>query len=175
MIAAADLHITYKRPQYRIDNYFNSICIKLNQIVILCNNYDADLVLAGDIFDSATVGHKVVNAVMVILRKLKKCAYVIAGQHDQLNHLEKLTDTAFRTLLFNEHIKLLTPNKPYVIAAHGTSYNMYGCSFGQIPKEHVTANSILVIHRSITPEKPPFFLTDAISAKEASKLYGIMI
>lgn len=166
-IAAADLHIRSNRPQFRKDDYFKSVCKKLRQIVYLCNKHDADLIIAGDFFDSIRVGHKVVNEVLKILEKLKGSILVVAGQHDQVYHSSDLIGSPLYTLIMLGNAILLNREAYF---SNGPD-NIYGCSFGEEPIKPETENNILVIHKSITPGEPPFFLNDAISADQAVKRY----
>jgi DNA repair exonuclease SbcCD nuclease subunit len=140
--------------------------MKLRQIIKLCNKYEAILILAGDIFDSPTVGHKVVNVIIQLLGKLKTKCIIVPGQHDQVNHLKDLEASPLFTLHLSKKIEILHNRNPYNIG-----YDVYGSGFGTNPVGIERGKNILVIHKSITPEKPPFFLPDAISAKEAFKKY----
>lgn len=166
-IACADLHIRFKRPQYRCDDYFKTACRKFRQIIYLCNKYKCDLIVAGDFFDSVTVGYKVLNTILKILKTLKGKCFVVAGQHDMSFHSHSLVSTPLQTLVYTKRVILLKRDEPY---KNGEDY-LYGCSFGEEPVVPQQKNGILVIHRSITPAEPPFFLTEAISAKEAFKKY----
>jgi len=161
-IAAADLHIRSNRPQFRKDDYFGTVCRKFKQIVYLCNKYKADLIIAGDFFDHVKVGHKVVNMILSILQKLNGKILLVAGQHDMSFHTLDLSSSPLQTLIYNCKVILLKKDTPF---KNGND-NIYGCSFGEIPI-YPEKDSILVIHRTITPKEPPFFLTEAISADEA--------
>lgn len=165
-ITCADLHIRSNRPQFRKDDYFVTICRKFRQIVYFANKYDADIICAGDLFDSVKVGHKVVNAILGILLELKKKLYVIAGQHDMSFHSLDLSSSPLQTLLYVDKIVWIPESS---LSIGGVS--IQGCPFGKkIPKPD-NKNSMLVIHRSITPSDPPWFLSDALSAKEAFQMF----
>jgi len=167
-ICAADLHIRNNRPQFRRDDYFLAVIKKFRQIIKLANKYDAILLLAGDIFDSSKVGHKVANTVVRLMKKLETECYIVAGQHDQVNHITDIKDSPLWQLGELPNVNIL-----YHGIIYSNANNLYGCSFGEIPhKIKKTKSSILVIHKSITEGKPPFFLDDAISAKKALKKYS---
>lgn len=165
LIVCADLHITSKRPLNRIDNYFETVLCKFEQIIKLCNDTESNLIIAGDIFDSSNVGHKVVNSILRILNKMKYAVYVVAGQHDMVNHKHSdLIGSPLLTLIESGKCKLLgkDPIK-----------GMYGVSFGQeVPEIKYKKSNILVIHKSITKEDPPFYLEDAISGEDAFDEYS---
>lgn len=167
-IGCADLHIAFKRPQFRCDDYFKTVCRKFRQIVYLCNKYKCDLIVAGDFFDSVKVGYNVLNSIIKILKTLKGKCFVVAGQHDMTFHSHSLVSTPLQTLIHMKKVILLKRDKPY---KNGDDY-LYGCSFGEEPIEHPELNSILVIHKSITPSDPPFFLTEAVSATTAINLWS---
>jgi len=167
IIATADLHIRANRPQFRTDDYFTTVIRKFRQIISTANRYDAILIVAGDFFDSVKVGHKVVNSVLQSLKRLKNKCYVCSGQHDMVFHSSDLTGSPLQTLIHTGKVVLLKNDKPEIVGKH----RLYGCSFGEEPK-NTEKDSILVIHKSITPEEPPFFLTDAISARDALKKYS---
>lgn len=166
-IGVADLHIKSKRPQYRCDDYFETVCGKFKQIIYQCNKHNADLIIAGDLFDSVSVGYKVLNTVFKLLKLLKGKCFVVAGQHDMAYHSHSLINTPLKTLIHARRVILLRRDKAY---KNGDDY-LYGCSFGEEPIVPKHKNGILVIHRSITPADPPFFLPDAISAVEAFDKY----
>lgn len=171
LIACADLHIKSNRPQYRKDDYFQTAINKFKQIINIANKHDAILIVAGDFFDSVTVGHKVVNNILEALEKLKNKCYVCAGQHDLSYHTHDLSSSPLQTLIYTKKIILLNQNNPLKIFKDEEEEWLYGCSFEQEPVKPKYENSILVIHKSITPEKPPFFLPDALSAEDAIDKY----
>lgn len=164
-IACADLHIRSNKPQYRKDNYFETVCRKFQQIINLANEHEADILIAGDLFDSVKVSHKVVNSILEILLGLKGTAYATAGQHDMSFHTLDLESSPFKTLILAGKIKFLNSDG---LVLESDDIKLYGCSFGEeIHKaEKVGYFNILVIHKTITPEEPPFFLTEAISSEE---------
>lgn len=167
-ICCADLHIRANRPVHRKDDYLKSVVDKFTQIVNIANVHKADIICAGDFFDHITVGHKVVNTIIPILNSFNGKIYLVIGQHDMAFHRKDLTSSPLQTLLFRDDVILLNSKKPIKI---GKNY-LYGCSWEEepiIPKDK--KNSILIIHRSITPEEPPFFLKEAISAEDALDKY----
>lgn len=169
LVAAADLHIRANPPKYRTDNYYNTACRKFRQIISICNKYDADLLVAGDFFDSTRVGHKVVNRILRYIKKLNNNILLVAGQHDQINHLQNLHDSPLFTLIISGKAELLLSEHSYI---RNKDMNIYGCSFGKEPiKPKSKDKNVLVIHRTITPEEVPFFLKDGISANEALERY----
>lgn len=172
-IACADLHIRNNRPVHRKDEYFKTVCNKFQQIISLGNEHCAHIIIAGDFFDSVKVGHKVVNTILEIMNTLsdKRRVFVIAGQHDMSYHTHDLSGSPLQTLIHAGKIELLHRKHPLVVVENFEEEWIYGCSFGQEPVEPKHKNSILVIHKSVTPGEPPFFLTDAISDEEMFNKY----
>lgn len=173
-IACADLHIRSTRPRYRKDDYFKTVCDKFEQIISLSNKYQAHLVIAGDFFDSVKVGHKVVNAVLEIMSALNQGqrVFVCAGQHDMSYHTHDLSSSPLQTVIQAGRAEMLTPNCPILLKESHKDIWLYGCSFGQTPIKSVHKNAILVIHKPITKNEPPFFLTDAVSSEDFLKEYA---
>jgi DNA repair exonuclease SbcCD nuclease subunit len=169
IISCADLHIRSSAPIHRKDNYFDTVCFKFNQIIDLCNEHNAHLIIAGDLIDHVTVGHKVVNAILKILNRLNgKRVFVITGQHDLNYHTYDLSQSPIQTLIHANKIELLNNSHPIKIYNHW----LYGCSFGKKVKVPKHKNSILVIHKTITENTPPKFLPEAVSAKSFLKKYS---
>lgn len=174
-IAAADLHINYSRPIYRIDNFFDTCCFKFEQILRYAKKYNAIVLIAGDFFDSDKVGHVVVNKIIEILQRYNVPIYVTAGQHDMYYHSNNLDPSPLRTLVLAEAVTLLDRKKPIEIEG----YRIYGVSFGEkIINVRFRKSNILVVHKCITPKEPPEFLKDAISAEEMmtqNKGYNVIV
>ncbi len=169
-ICGADFHIRSNRPQFRKDDYFKTVIKKFKQIINISNKYKAPIIVAGDFFDSIKVGHKTVNSILEELKELKTKCYVCSGQHDMSYHTHDLSSSPLQTLIHANKLILLNKS-PTIIS----NEYFYGCSFGEKVPEPTHDDAILVIHKSITPKEPPFFLTDAISAKDAFKKYNYKI
>lgn len=162
-ILAADLHIRSNRPRFRKDSYFRTVCWKFKQIIQIANKYNAHLIIAGDFFDSTKVGHKVVNIILRYVQRLEGCIFCVAGQHDQVYQAKDLKGSPLYTLILSGKVILLN-NEAYW---NDGKYHIYGCSFGDEPIVPKTENNVLVIHKSITPKEPPFYLPNAYSAEQA--------
>lgn len=167
-IGCADLHITDKTPKYRIDNYPVTGLGKLEWVVKQANENDATLLIAGDIFDYPTVSYEVVNKVIIILSACKYVPIAVAGQHDMVKRMEHIKNSALYNLHVSGKIKILFKGQ------YDSEHNIYAQPFSDSYPEikNVTGRCpILLVHRSITPEEPPFFLSEAISSTDALKEY----
>ena len=163
-IFCADLHITDSTPRYRKDDYVETGLSKLQWIVDLANSTDSVLGIAGDFFDKPTVEWKVVNRVIEILNTCKHTPIVIAGQHDMVNKVQDLSNTPLYNLWISGTVMMISN------VHHGPG--LYGQQFGADPPDVTPEpNSIIMIHKSVTPDEVPFFLGSAISAEEASLIY----
>jgi len=168
-LACADLHITDKTPRYRKDDYLETGLRKLEWIVNKANDLDAVLLLSGDVFDSVTIKWEVVNRVTAILQNCRYTPIAIAGQHDMVNKVADLLNTPLFNLAVNGVIEVIgtSTNGSTVGQRTGIQGQQY---HGPMPVPE-GENNIILIHKSITPEEPPFFLGDALSAEDAVKLY----
>lgn len=159
-ILSADWHIRSSRPQYRVDDYAETILRKAEFIVDTANKYKANLIIAGDIFHNIRVGIRTVNRVLRILKKMERDVYCVPGQHDMENHGADLTPTPYQTLI--EAGVIINLGVDPVDNIYGAGWEQELGDFVETDKE-----TILVIHHSITPEEPPFFLENsAMSAKD---------
>ena len=155
-VACADLHIRSVNPRYRKDkDYLETCCGKLRQIVTFANKNSASILIAGDIFDTVKTGYRVTNRIMEILQLAKYTIYVVPGQHDMAYHSSDLSSSPLYTLAQAEVIDILS----------GPLENdIYGCGWGSEVIDTPNNMNILLMHYCVTPLKPPFFLSEALSA-----------
>lgn len=157
-VACGDIHARNNKPQYRKDNYWRAFRKKLLWVVEYANAQNARLLIAGDLFDSSRVPMHVTNIVTAILQNAIHKPYVVPGQHDLLYHTN-IEDTPLFNLHMNNVVEILS----------GVYKDFTGVGFGQeIPPD---ANEFLIIHKSVTPAEPPFFLDDAVAAQSFMKEY----
>src|SRR6056297_3378153 len=124
-VLCADLHIRSNKPKHRKDDYFESVVVKLQQIIDLANKRKANILCAGDIFDHTKVGHKVVNKIIDVLNSFNHKFYVVYGQHDSTYHSKNLENSPLYTLLDKKNVILLNSKKPKKI----NGFYVYGCSW----------------------------------------------
>lgn len=152
-VATGDLHGRKNKPEYRTDeSYLGTFIGKFSWVIQKANSINARLLIAGDIFDSSLCGTDVNNRILALFQTAKHTPYVVAGQHDLLYHTD-LAKTPLYNLELAGAIKIL----------QGEYEQFTGVSFEEeIPTE---GNDFLIIHKTITPGAPPFFLPDAVAAK----------
>jgi len=154
-LCTGDLHANKNNPRYRIDTYWETWQSKVQWIIDTANKNNAITLIAGDIYDTSRMYADVINTVLELFSKFDIPPYVVAGQHDLLYHTS------------SEKSPLNTLHLAGAVRWIGESSNVVGVSFGEnIP---TIKKDICVIHKCITPKKPPFFLSDAISAKKFLK------
>lgn len=149
-LATADLHLRETIPRYRKDKYLLAQYIKIKWILDQSILHDADILIAGDLFDTPKLSYSFTNMYLEILLGYTLNIYACAGQHDLRYHVNDLDNTPMGTLIASGAIT--NRNKPFIqISGWGE----------KIPKEK---KMVLLTHRCITPKEPPFFLEDAVSA-----------
>jgi len=163
-LAIADLHGKKNNPRYRVDEYKLSFIKKLEWCVSYANEHNLRILIAGDIFDSVREGLEILNLVVGVLIKATHIPVAVCGQHDLQFHSKNMLETPIFNLALTGIIKLASDvpitDGYYVILGAG-----WGDKTPFLPDKML--KSILITHRCITPDKPPFFLPDAISAAEA--------
>lgn len=156
-VCTADWHIRTTPPRIRKDDYQQALLRKISQILDIAEENAADVLVAGDLFDRPSCSYSMLNALIGLFSGTQNYVHAIPGQHDLHFHNPDLANTPFGTL----------------VAAKSILYKedwLVGVGWGEeIPDEEA---EVLLIHRPITPENPPFFMEDAVSAKEFVERYG---
>jgi len=161
-IISGDLHANKNTPRYRLDDYWLTWQNKIQFIIDLANKEKAQPIFTGDIFDTSRVYADVINVVMDLFKKFDRTPLVVSGQHDLRFHTD-FKKSPLYALHSSEYAHCVNG---YIKDPH-SRLTFCGVSFDQkIPKEEA---DILIIHKCITPKKPPFFLHDAVSAKKFLK------
>lgn len=149
-LATADLHLRETIPRYRKDKYLIAQYTKIKWILDQSTLHNADILIAGDLFDTPKLPYGFTNIYLEILLEHPLNIYACAGQHDLRYHVNALDNTPMGTLIAGGAITNI--NKPFIqISGWGE----------KIPKEK---KMVLLTHRCVTPKEPPFFLEDAVSA-----------
>jgi DNA repair exonuclease SbcCD nuclease subunit len=156
-LATADLHIRKEKPRFRKDNYFKTALSKLEWVVNTANDLNAIILIAGDIFDTSKATVEVVNRVVEVLSEAKQGIIAVEGQHDLKFHTN-IKDTPIHNLYLSQVINNVKDHPVHTV----------GWGEKIEPKE---GHSVLLVHKCITPDEPPFFLQDAESADSLLKKY----
>lgn len=171
LILTGDWHLRKLRPRYRRDeSYLDTLVHKCSFIVDVCNENDADLLIAGDIFDSATVGYSVFNPVLEILGDLDGTALTVPGQHDMVNHNSDLAETPYMGLILAGAVQDVSQS--YGELHTNEEFNVWGMGYNETVPSPTKSDGILLAHTCVTKGQPPWFFTDAISAEDALDKYS---
>lgn len=157
-IGCGDLHGTKHCPRYRTDDYWDTWQGKMRWVIEYANKKGARLLIAGDVFDTSRVSPEVINVILAIFIECEMTPYVVAGQHDLKYHTD-LPKCPLYTLELAGLVRIIGQD-------NGDGFA--GAGFGEeIPSSE---SKFLVTHNTITEGEPPFFLTDAVSAKKFMRL-----
>jgi hypothetical protein len=175
IIATADLHMTTAQPVNRTDDYEATVIDKFNQILGFAMQHGAILTISGDLWDTAKlskVPYELTNKILQMIRLSKVRILACHGQHDMTYHNPNLQTSPYYTLLVGGGIEI--PG-PMGIIIDGVRF--YGAGWGQQivmpPEKNDDIADVLLLHRTITPLEPPFYLKDATSAQIVlEKLYN---
>jgi DNA repair exonuclease SbcCD nuclease subunit len=100
-IACSDLHLSLKPPAYRAaePDWLARQSWVLTELVELCVEHDAPLLIAGDVFDRWNSPVELVNMVIDVFAGVRQYVIMIPGQHDLPNHnLDDVHRSAYYTL-----------------------------------------------------------------------------
>lgn len=151
-ILSADWHIRATAPRIRKDEYAMIEFKKIDWILKLATKHKADIIVAGDIFDAPRCPYWLLIMYIELFKQFKHRIYVVPGQHDLHFHNPDLANTPLGALISADVVEI--PNNQEI---RGVGWEE------EMPKENC---EILIIHTPVTPDKPPFFMEDAISAKD---------
>lgn len=110
IIFVGDLHATYKQVSGRIDNYWESMKVKLNELVKIANDSGSLVIFTGDMFHKPKQdSHLFMGEMTKIMNSFDITPMTIIGNHDvQYNQYRYLDSSAIGELLLNGCIKELT-------------------------------------------------------------------
>lgn len=158
----SDFHITSKQPRSRIGNIIKDFKSKLRFIFRTAEENQADILQAGDLFNSPRDISALYEFLKVRSKFPKVKFYSIFGQHDSYFRNQRVLNNL--SILEKANQIILLKNKPIQI----NDINLYGCNWGDdipIPENKI---NILVIHKPINdkPLYPGHEYTSAISFLE---------
>lgn len=107
-VFSTDWHVSTTN-NVRTGDILGDLIVKIRFIVDYCNRNDCQLLVGGDVFDKSSVPDIAKNELIEVLRKLKKKAIVIEGNHDRrYNNEEFIGHTSLGTLVSAGVVELLT-------------------------------------------------------------------
>jgi len=156
LLLVGDVHLRFKAPVNRKDNFFEAQSRKFRWILDKALKEDALILQAGDFWNNPRPGYFLIQYYVQELRKYKeksgKPLYSIFGQHDTFLYSERSRNATAMAILESGNLIEILNEIPYNI---GEEIDVYGCSYGaKIPKvQDKNKFNILVIHKMLIEEK----------------------
>ncbi len=111
-----DTHIRGTNPKNRLDNYYETVKTKFNEIKEIIDQEKIDYVLhGGDLFDRPDVSVSIVSDFAKIFQSFNAPVYIISGNHDIFGHNPDTLNRTMLGLLCNIGILNLVNNKKIIL------------------------------------------------------------
>ncbi len=82
-----DFHLTGKTPCNRTDNYYQSLLLKLDEVLLLAKKNRVDFIIdGGDFFNGELVANTIVDDVLDKIEKARIKWYMLFGNHPMVGH-----------------------------------------------------------------------------------------
>ena len=165
MMITADWHLRSDKPRCRLDEDWEYTQKEMVRwIVETANNYNADLYIIGDIFDTPTVPARILNMFIEEMLKITNHVYFLAGNHDLPQHaIENINNSSigimFNYSRYNDPVINMIPKQ--------FAFNNFNTEI-----EGDKKSKVLFTHRLVFKDKkscPPF--GDNITASDLLKEY----
>jgi len=126
-----DTHIRGNNPKSRLDDFYSTLKNKFEEIIRISENNNIDYVLhGGDWFDRPDIAPSIVRDFAVLVKKLNRPVYTVAGNHDIFGHNpETISRTMLGLLEGTETIKIIQNGQPVIIEKDNTKVKIYGHSY----------------------------------------------
>ena len=170
-ILAADLHLDDGQPVSRTDNFLDAILKKIKFISDLCDEYDAPLLIAGDIFHHWKPSPDLLRLAIEYMPRF----IAIPGQHDLPQHnlalyhksgLAVLEAAEKAVVLRNMDGLLYRPEEDF--GPQHDDWQVVGYPFGVEPKSlrrKQSRKTVCMIHQLVSYKTKPFPGADDVKAK----------
>ncbi|CDZ74942.1 DNA repair exonuclease [Peptoniphilus sp. ING2-D1G] len=120
-----DTHIRATNPKNRLDNFFETLKNKINEVADISIKENVDFVLhGGDLFDRPDTSISIVNEFAKIFQKFKAPIYMISGNHDIFGHNYKTLNRTMLGLLDSFNIIKLVNDKKIILEKDGTKVQL---------------------------------------------------
>ncbi len=115
-----DTHIRSSNPKNRLDNFYESTLLKLEEIRNYANDNKVDFVLhGGDLFDRPDSAIKPTSEVGKILASFNMPIYIVAGNHDIFGYNNFTINRTMLGLLDNFSILNIIPEEGILLKKNG--------------------------------------------------------
>ena len=171
-LAIGDLHLRRACPAMRIDDFFQTLERKLEDILYYAEyEYQcAGVIFPGDVFDRPDAPYSLVEWAMQKLWAHDLLYFFVFGQHDLRYHTRDFSNTPLGVLCTGLPGKghILCADSPLLVQTPNSNVAFWGCSWGDgLPKKAIPGKlNIAVMHRPVTVEKLPWEHKDLITAEE---------
>lgn len=162
IVYQGDAHLRDSVPVNRIDNYWVAQFNKLQQLVDFTDEYEAYLLLGGDLFDTYKASAELMNQTINTLKSVT-WKYSVLGQHDVPYHQMHLMKSPVHILQQAEALDIvgLSGSKTLKFKEYGggsQDITIHFCSWEQKVPEPIAGNfNILLGHISVFENKVPFY------------------
>lgn len=160
LVFSSDFHLRNDQPVSRTDDFLQVQNDTLKFIAQICKQNNADLIIAGDIFNKAKQENMqfLINDLYNIFKKIN--IYFIAGNHDLLFHSIENFEKCNIGLLdkFDDWNHITNSN--------GIKFFDYGMEISN------SINNICVMHRYCEIDSLPEYISDGITAKLLLEKYN---
>ena len=153
----SDAHLTFKKFIARKDNAVNAGLRKFNEVLNWCEENEASLVIAGDLFDKPRSWFMLAQT-MDMIRKSGVSIFAVYGQHDiYFRSKDTIDRTNLGILRKAGLVKILSDipvEVPTTRGKRGLQVRIYGASYGEeipepIETEQASIYNMLVVHAPI--------------------------
>lgn len=164
-LTVSDLHLRFSAPRCRLDeDWMETQRKSLQFIAETANDLDVSIFIPGDIFNSAVASYQVVNLFIDFCKSVKNVVYILAGNHDLLEHSMENLDKSSIGILLN--ITELTEKLKTFEEVSNVSY----ANFGE--EIHNPGREILLLHKLVFKDKNSIpYGVEAFTAQEVLDEY----
>ncbi|MDO5041248.1 MAG: metallophosphoesterase [Peptoniphilus sp.] len=115
-----DTHIRATNPKNRLDNFFETLKIKINEVAEISIKENVDFVLhGGDLFDRPDTSISIVTEFAKIFQKFQAPIYIVSGNHDIFGHNYKTLNRTMLGLLDSFNLIKLVNDKKIILEKDG--------------------------------------------------------
>jgi len=145
--ALGDCHFNNKRPERRLDNFWETQICKFEQSLTIFKEHNCEVIVqVGDLFDNPCVSNIVISKIIDILKKYDITLNIIFGNHDVAGRTILTLPNSPLSVLKSSGVINLLNEIPFKI----NNISIYGANFGQpIPEPIDGSYNVLLVHAMI--------------------------
>jgi DNA repair protein SbcD/Mre11 len=131
LLYLTDTHIRGTSPRSRTDDFQQTLCMKLAEVIEIAKREEVDAVLhGGDVFDRPNLSPAVVRQFAQLFRQFPAPVYAIAGNHDMYGHNPATIDRTMLGLLdaFGT-LQLIRAGEKILLKKNGVTLQLSGQPF----------------------------------------------